>query len=161
MNLLSEMQLKVMDLLAPLLEDLQDYRVLEIQVQEFGSAADAEELLERFRGLLPGAFLSIPRVTYDTRPGGLRVADVTLNYGFLIGMADRRDEAIRQEFAKQLHERHSQHLMLRQLSPAGIACSGIDYLRPQSWEYTAEPEISVAYLTFDITVRNWQINTPA
>lgn len=160
MNLILDMNTKMLDLLNPLISPMSEFGVQEIQVQEFGSASDAEELMERFRALLPGAFLSVPRLTYNTNPSSLRICDVTLAYGFLIGMADRRDETVRQNYAAVMHEEHSRYLMLRPIDRAGIMCTNIDFLRPQTWEYVSEPETSVTYLTMEVTVRNWQINTP-
>lgn len=161
-NLLTDIQGKVLTLLEPLISSFADYDVNQVTVADISTIEDLDELIERFRDIMPGAFLSIPRVTYGTNPNGYRVVDATLQYGLLVGITGRWEEAVRQDYIREVHDRFAQHLFLRQIPRPGIVCSNIDFLRPDSWEYRSDLDktITAFYLTFSVGVRNWQINEP-
>lgn len=161
-NLLTEMQGKILDLVQPLISSFADYDVNQVTIADISNIDDIDELIERFRSLMPGAFLSVPRVTYDSNPTGYRIIDATLQYGLLVGITGRWEEAVRQDYIREVHERFAQYLFLRQVPQGGVPCSRIDFLRPDSWEYRSDLDktISAFYLTFSVGVRNWQINEP-
>jgi hypothetical protein len=163
MNLLAEMRTKIHAVLQPLVDPLADYSVRQIKDSTFSSTQDLDELLERFRDLMPGAYLSVPGLQYNTAPSSLRACDVTMNYGFLIGMEDRRSQEIKQAFAEELQDKQLQHLLLQRVTKQGIPCTSIDFIRPKTWDFEIIPDTSLAaiYLTFSIDIRNWMINTPA
>jgi len=162
MNLLTEVQGKVLDMVQPLISAFSDYDVNQISVADISTIEDIDDLIERFRPLMPGAFLSIPRVTYNTEPNGYRLVDASLQYGLLVGITGRWEEAVRQDYIREVHDKFAQHLFLRQPPQGGVPCSRIDFLRPDSWEYRSDLDktITAFYLTFSVLIRNWQINEP-
>lgn len=161
-NLLSQVQSKVLALASPLIATFEPYKVSQIRTAEFSSNEDFDDLLERFKDVMPGAYLSVPSVSYDSDLTGLRVVNPTLQYGLLVGISGRWEEAVRQDFIFEVHDRFAQYLFLRPIPTDGIP-GRPDFLRPNGWEYRSDLDktISTFYSTFSISVRNWAINEPA
>lgn len=161
-NLLYQVQEKVLALTAPLVATFEPYKVNQIRTAEFSSNEDFDDLLERFKDVMPGAYLSVPTVSYDSNLSNIRVVNATLQYGLLVGISGRWEESVRQDFIFEVHDRFAQYLFLRPIPRDGIP--GIpDYLRPSDWQYRSDMDktISTFYSTFSISVRNWAINEPA
>lgn len=152
---------KIIEALAPLVGGGPDL-LRQIDVESLNSEDDLAAILERFRTRMPGAVLSTPVVSFETKPGAFRLLDATLRYRLLVGYSARRNSETRRHFAYARLEDVMRLLSQQQLGNSGIATtSPIDFVRPTSWSFAEEAELSVQLLEFEVKVRNWQVSTPA
>lgn len=132
----------------------------QIDVHAFGSQEQFAELLQRFRPRMPGAILAPPSITYTQPPA--RIIDAVLGYSLLIGYATRETIDTRRAFHFARHDEVMQHLANQSIPRTGIATTAqLDFIRMGTWRMGDEEEFAVQMFTFNITVRNWQINLPA
>lgn len=152
-------QLKAM--LAPLLQ-INGWEVDSLTTEDFSNVQNFNSLVEKYRTALPGAFLSIPQITFQVvQP---RVPHFTADYQLLVGAQNRLEAPALHDFAFRFMERASGLLYLQKLDDLELPCS-LDFIRPRQFNFAEVPTdggpLGVALLTFAIEVRNWHINTPA
>lgn len=131
------------------------YGLKQIEIQPFGGVSDFEELIERFRSRMPGMFLSIPIVDYNSE-GSVRAEDLVLNYGLLIGVdvnSRSRTEA-KTTNAFYYHERLNNELFYASMRDCSIPTNN-DFIRPVRWEYVEVDHFGVSIYNFRVNARNW------
>jgi hypothetical protein len=166
-DLLTALESKLLVLLQPLVDESalaaqEDNLVYQIMVTPFDSRTDIDELVERYRTAMPGAFLSLPKVDYLTSPNGFRLCNADCHYGLLVGLGQRMDRATANAYARAMQQRCAQYLMNVALDGSGISAK-LDYVRPTSWEvgWEADSNLTSFLMGFSVSVRNWQVNSPS
>lgn len=142
--------------LQPLLRPFDEDGLKQIDIEAFSSAEDIAVLLQNFRTRIPGAYLSIPTVTYDSDKE-VRAADMTLEYAFLVGTEGVRAKTItKKQAAYYFHDAFHRQLFYKRF----VGCdygANLDFIRPGRFEVSDVDGMLATLTTFSIRVRNWQI----
>lgn len=159
--LLKALETLLVGALQPLVDAAGDDRVRQIEILPLSGMETLAEILRDHRSRLPGAWLSVPSVTFA--PNQPRLTTLTLSYAFLIGTGGRARPSDNVGLAYSFFEQACRQLAGINLNhPANGVAAHLDFVRPTSWDFaTVEnqgPPVSASFLTFDLGVRNWLIN---
>jgi hypothetical protein len=160
-TLLGTLDDRLHQLLSPLLQ-INGWEVSSIVTEDFSNIQNFNALIEKYRTQLPGAFLSVPQIAFQTvKP---RIPHFIADYQLLVGAQSRMEADGTRDFAFSFMERACGLMYLQQLQDYDLSCS-LDYIRPRQFNFSEVPTdggpLGVALLTFSIEVRNWEINSPA
>jgi hypothetical protein len=146
--ILHELESHVLTLLQPVVGSV---CVDAIRVETFASLEDISDLLSRFKDRCPAAFLSVPRVNFNSVGVATRLSDFTAQYSFLVGYALDRDnhDAQRSRAFSDFAQIAAalQHKGLR--STVGFH---IDFARLSDWDFLQTPDAVASLTRFQIRV---------
>lgn len=150
MTLFETIDQKLITLLTPLVSTL---GVKGIQREFFTDSGGAGELLDKYRNVLPAAFLAPPQVVYPQRDS--RVSDIQLSYSFLVVFAVRDTKVPRDSYYR-FHDALLTGLFYAELSSVNCPFAQIDFVRPNATTYAEAQSEAAMLITFSVTIRNWR-----
>lgn len=157
-TLLDQIEKELVDALEPMLVPVDVDGLKQIAIEPFSTGDDIVDLLQKFRSRLPGAFLNLPQIDYLS-DGALTVADLTLNYAFLVAVENVRAKTIdKKTLAYYFHDKFHAEFFYRKINNDNCAIpANLDYIRPLRFEVAEAEGTMVTLTTFSIKVRNWII----
>ncbi len=157
-TLIGELDTRLKGMLQPLLT-IEGWEVNSLTTEDFSNLENFNQLVEKYRTSLPGAFLSFPSLTFQKQ--GVRVPHFTADYQLLVGAQSRLEAESTFGFVCRFMERSAGLLALKKINDLDLPCN-LDYIQLRRFNSgeveTDAGRLAVALLAFSIEVRNWQVN---
>lgn len=147
---------KVLALLAPLVVS---ESIKTLEVQHFGTVNDIGELLEKFKGRMPGAYFCPASIVFKSAQGSggaIRATDASFTYLLLAALPSRRNPTERHDSVWLLVDEICSRLNLASLTAAGLkVLSPVDFVRLTRVDYLDAEQVTAFLIGFEIGLRNW------
>lgn len=119
------------------------------------------ELLQRYGPRVNSAFVLGPSCQI-TKAGGPRVANVQASFVFLAVIPTRASSADRRSASHTLFDAFCAAMTLQRPARTGLNTTApLDFIATGSRTSANSPEFATLAIDFSVTIRNWQINSPA